>query len=67
MDLLRYLVTNQGLLKRWLWTIGTGEDDNCECGIAQDVIRLRQCPLIRDGKGRREEGWCREVAEFLRY
>jgi len=38
-----------------MWVIGRAEDGKCECGVARNTIRLRQCALIGDGRGRTEE------------
>lgn len=68
---LTYIVTDRGLLKRWLWVIGPAEDDKCECGVAQNAAHLLRCSLVGDGKGRTVEEamedreWCRAIAEFL--
>ena len=68
-----YVTTDRGPQKRWLKIIGRSEDDLCGCGEIQNVVHLRRCKLVGDGKGRQVEEcqkdmeWCKAVADFLSY
>jgi len=59
-------------LKYWLRVISRAEEDECECGVAQNTAHILECTLEGGGSGRmaeearRDPEWYREVAGFLR-
>ena len=71
---LTYLITDKGPQRQWLAEIGKTDDSRCVCDgwTPQNAAHLYGCPWIGDGVGRppkqamADEGWCAEVARFLR-
>ena len=68
---LTYITTDRGPMRSWLKIIQRSQDDQCECGEAQNAVHLRQCKLVGDGRGRtleqcqQEMEWCEAVVDFL--
>ena len=58
---------------QWLHQIGRKDSNRCQCdpGVIQNAVHIRQCRLVADGKGRTLEqveddpDFCSQVYQFL--